>query len=160
MRQSTQLTVLLIDADVQVLTDCARIFEGAHYHVLMATGCSQAETLCGWYGGALDFILADLMLFASATSSLDPEPSHQLAGDRVFRLAHRKWPCIRIALMSAEITSPPELARDLFGGRFRYLQKPIEKHSLLGLVEAMLEGRHLDASIGVLPGYSSHGHPL
>jgi len=150
-------TVLLIDSDVQVLSHCARILEDAQHHVLMATGCLSAEMLCGWYRQEVHLILADLMLYAVRVPSAIPHVSaDQLAGDRVFRLAHRRWPLLRIALMAATIMPPPELVGDRFEVRARYLQKPVDQHALLRLLEPTLEGSPLDTCVAGCPEYTLH----
>lgn len=130
--------ILLIDSDIRVLTACARILESAHYRVLMATGCSQAEMLCGWYQHDLKLVVTDLSLYMAALPT--QEHGYQLAGDRVFCLAHRKWPHIRLALMSAEVPPYIDSIVGRVGDWFRFLRKPIRKPSLLDLAETTLEG--------------------
>lgn len=138
----SDITVLVVDDDPDLLLLCATHLRSAGCAVLLALGSAEAQATCDVYPTRIDLILLDVLLYPAA---VDIDHEHNVTprvhGDKLIPLLRLKRPLSRFLLMSA--STPWTL-----GGRgmrsalrgYPFLQKPFTKQALLHKVQEVLEG--------------------
>jgi len=142
MSQSTptEQTVLVVDDDPAVLGVVSKMLAQEGFHVLQASGSSDALRLCKNHQGRIDLLVTDLVLpppdfsFASEANEYPHVHGHDLA----IRALHMRTD-LRVVLISGN------LDKDLAGygirrGVLPFIEKPLQSPAFLNLVKQVLQG--------------------
>jgi signal transduction histidine kinase/CHASE3 domain sensor protein len=119
-------TVLLVEDDEAVRQSVGRMAEALGYRVLAASGAAEAQAACAAHGGAVDLVLADLVMPGAS----GPELVEQLRAT---------CPAARVLFMSG-YTSDAVLNRGVIAHGTSFLPKPFTLDELGAAIRGALEG--------------------
>jgi two-component system cell cycle sensor histidine kinase/response regulator CckA len=122
-----QKTILLVEDDINLLKLLRAMLLQAGYDVLQATDPEHAVWICEQYEGRIDLLVSDVVM-----------PGQN--GTKLSETVHRRWPDVKIVLVSGHPDAPALIAHSLSSiqNPICFVPKPISPERLLRAIRSLV----------------------
>lgn len=120
-------TILLVEDDTNLLKLLRAMLLQAGYDVLQATDPEHAVWICEQYEGRVDLLVSDVVM-----------PGQN--GTKLSETVHRRWPDVKIVLVSGHPDAPSLIAHSLSSiqNPICFVPKPISPERLLRAIHSLV----------------------
>jgi two-component system, cell cycle sensor histidine kinase and response regulator CckA len=123
----TKKTILLVEDDTNLLKLLRAVLEQAGYDVLQATDPEHALWICEQYTGQIHLLVSDVVMPGKNGTDLS-------------ETVNRRWPEVKIVLVSGHPDAPKLIANSLSGipSPICFVPKPISRERLLTAIRSLV----------------------